>query len=161
MAKYFAILMAIAALVRASNPDFQAVEAPGLHNVFSIGTNLFSGSSPDEDAGFETLKKMGIKTLISVDGAKPDVKRAHEFGMRYIHLPHGYDGISKKTQLELAKAAQVTEGPIYIHCHHGKHRGPAAVAIICMVDRGWNATQAESWLHAAGTDTNYTGLFAT
>ena len=160
MVKYLAILTALAMLTWASDPGFRPVEASGLHNVFSIGTNLFSGSSPDDDAGFETLKKLGIKTIISVDGAKPDTERAHAFGMRYIHLPHGYDGIVKKTQLELAKAAQVSEGPIYVHCHHGKHRGPAAVAIMCMADKGWSSTQAENWLHAAGTATNYTGLFS-
>jgi protein tyrosine phosphatase (PTP) superfamily phosphohydrolase (DUF442 family) len=161
MVKYFVILMVMAMLARASDPGFQPVEAPGLQNVFSIGTNLFSGSSPDDNLAFETLQKLGIKTIITVDGAKPDLNRAHEFGMRYIHLPHGYEGISKKTQLQLAKAVRVSEGPIYVHCHHGQHRGPTAIAIICMADKGWSPDQAESWLHVAGTATNYTGLFAT
>src|SRR5436190_24267033 len=104
MAKYFVILIATAMLARASDRGFQPVEAPGLQNVFSIGTNLFSGSSPENNLAFETLQKLGIKTIITVDGAKPDLNRAHEFGMRYIHLPHGYEGISRKTQLQLAKA---------------------------------------------------------
>ncbi|MDB6055529.1 MAG: hypothetical protein JWN25_3052, partial [Verrucomicrobiales bacterium] len=60
---------------------------------------------------------------------------------------------------ELIKAAQVSPGPIFIHCHHGTHRGPTAAAVICMANQGWSSLQAESWLKTAGTATNYTGLF--
>jgi len=79
--------------------------------------------------------------------------------MRYVHLPHGYDGISTNLQLQLARAAETLPGPIYVHCHHGKHRGPAAAAIICMANNGWSSDQAETWLVAAGTATNYAGLY--
>src|SRR5947209_839442 len=68
-----------------------SVEAPGLHNVFRLTDKLYSGSSPDGDEGFASLQRLGVKTVISVDGARPDVERAHQFGMRYIHLPIGYD----------------------------------------------------------------------
>src|SRR5690606_26674668 len=82
-------------------------------------------------------------------------------GMRYVHLPHGYDGISTNIQLQLASAAGTLPGPIYVHCHHGMHRGPAAAAVVCMANDGWTAAQATAWLHAAGTSTNYAGLFGT
>lgn len=50
---------------------------------------------------------------------------------------------------------------IYVHCHHGKHRGPTAAAVICMANNGWTPPQAEAWLAAAGTATNYIGLYET
>jgi hypothetical protein len=130
-----------------------------LHNVFALGTNLFSGSSPESAEAFAALARLGVKTLISVDGAKPHTVLARKFGMKYVHLPHGYDGISTGLQLRLAKAARTLEAPIYIHCHHGEHRGPAAAAVICMSNQGWTRQQAESWLMAAGTSTNYAGLY--
>ena len=32
-----------------------------------------SGSSPEDESGFASLAKLGVKTIVSVDGAKPDV----------------------------------------------------------------------------------------
>jgi hypothetical protein len=139
--------------------EVKRLKADGLENVFALSPKLFSGGSPEGDAGFESLKKLGIKAIISVDGAEPDVARARKFGMRYIHLPHGYDGIGAETQGRLIKAAQVSQGPLFVHCHHGKHRGPAAAAVICMGTGSWTPEQGLDWLRAAGTDTNYAGLF--
>lgn len=136
-------------------------DPPGLHNLFALGTNMYSGSAPDGDAGFAALANLGVKTIITVDGTKPDVERAHRFGMRYIHLPHGYDGIATNIQWRLIRAAETQPGPIYVHCHHGKHRGPTAAAVICLAEQGWTPEQAADWLEAAGTATNYSGLFKT
>lgn len=140
-------------------PGVKPLEAPGIHNLFAAGTNVFSGSSPEGEAAFAALARLGIKTIISVDGGKPEVDTARKHGMRYVHLPHGYDGISTNLQLQLVKAAQTLGGPIYVHCHHGLHRGPAAVAVICMANEGWTPAQAEAWLVTAGTATNYAGLY--
>jgi len=134
-------------------------ELPGIHNFFRASTNVFSGSQPEGEAGFEALKNLGVKTVISVDGAKPDVALAEKYGLHYVHLPFGYDGIPTNRVAELAKAAAVLPGPVYVHCHHGKHRGPAAVSIICMADEGWSAPEAEAFMHAAGTGAEYPGLY--
>ncbi len=140
-------------------PGVRSMEAPGIHNMFALGTNFFSGSAPEGDVAFSALEKLGVKTIITVDGTKPAVELAHKHGMRYVHLPHGYDGIPPETEARLIKAAEDLPGPIFIHCHHGKHRGPAATAIICMSELGWTAAEADHWLHFAGTATNYVGLF--
>jgi protein tyrosine phosphatase (PTP) superfamily phosphohydrolase (DUF442 family) len=132
----------------------------GIHNLYALGTNVFSGSSPVTEQDFAALAKLGVKSIISVDGSKPNVTLAKKFGLTYAHLPHGYDGISPNVQLQLAKASEALEGPIYVHCHHGKHRGPAAAAVICLATDGWTKQQAEDWLVAAGTSTNYAGLYA-
>lgn len=58
--------------------------------------------------------------------------RTAKFGLRYVHLPHGYDGVPADRTKELAKAVRELEGPIFIHCHHGKHRSPAAAAVACV-----------------------------
>jgi protein tyrosine phosphatase (PTP) superfamily phosphohydrolase (DUF442 family) len=134
-------------------------ELPGIHNFFRATTNVFSGSQPEGDAAFAALAKLGVKTLISVDGARPDVELAAKHGLRYVHLPFGYDGISTNRVAELAKVVTVLPGPVYVHCHHGKHRGPAAVSVICLADEGWTTTQAEAFLHQAGTGAEYQGLY--
>jgi protein tyrosine phosphatase (PTP) superfamily phosphohydrolase (DUF442 family) len=140
--------------------DPNRVEAKGLHNVFRITPTLFSGSSPEGDEGFQSLCDLGVKTVISVDGAKPDLEGAKRFGLRYVHLPFGYDGIPRERVLELAKAVRDLPGPIYLHCHHGKHRGPAAAAAVhfCL-DEKCTIEQALAEMKRAGTDRRYKGLF--
>ncbi|HUS36920.1 MAG TPA: hypothetical protein VM680_16365 [Verrucomicrobiae bacterium] len=141
--------------------EVKAIQAAGVENCFQVATDFFSGGSPLGDEGFESLAKLGIKTIITVDGAQPDLERARAHAMRYVHLPHGYDGISRETQLKLIKAMEVVEGPVYIHCHHGKHRGPAAAAVVCMAKMDWLPSEGLQWLATAGTGTNFVGLFAT
>lgn len=137
------------------------LQAEGIQNFFQLSDRIYSGSAPEGDAGFASLQRLGVKTVITVDGTKPDVELAHKHGMHYVHLPHGYNGINTMTQAELIKAAETVPGPIFVHCHHGQHRGPTAAAVICMATAGWSNAKAEAWLKTAGTATNYTGLFKT
>lgn len=138
----------------------QPIDKPGLHNVHRITDWLISGSSPDGVEGFRSLKELGIKTVITVDGARPDVTSAKEYGLRYVHIPIGYDGIPRDKLLLLAKAAQELPRPIYLHCHHGKHRGPAAAAAIHVcLDERCTINQALAEMKTFGTDPKYRGLF--
>jgi hypothetical protein len=124
-----------------------------------LSQRIYSGSAPENEAAFDALKANGIKTIISVDGAKPDIESARRHGLRYVHLPFGYDGVPTNRALALVKAVGVLPGPFYVHCHHGLHRGPAAAAVICMGTEGWTPREAEAWLRLAGTSTNYAGLY--
>jgi protein tyrosine phosphatase (PTP) superfamily phosphohydrolase (DUF442 family) len=137
------------------------IDAAGLHNVYRITDRLYSGSVPEGDEGFRSLQRLGIKTVISVDGMRPDVATAHKYGMRYVHIPFGYDGISYPQVLRLARAARDLPGPVYVHCHHGQHRGPAAAAAIHLcLDERCTVAQALAEMKRAGTDPHYTGLYA-
>jgi protein tyrosine phosphatase (PTP) superfamily phosphohydrolase (DUF442 family) len=135
------------------------LRAPGLENLFQATDRVFSGGQPEGDEGFAALRKLGVKTIISVDGTRPDADRAATHGLRYVHLPHGYDGIAANTAARLVQAALTVDGPIYVHCHHGKHRGPAAVGLICQATAGWTPQQAVAWLKQAGTAADYAGLY--
>jgi protein tyrosine phosphatase (PTP) superfamily phosphohydrolase (DUF442 family) len=135
-------------------------EMPGLHNVFRVRDDLWSGSVPEGDAGFASLRELGIRTVLSVDGMTPDVTRARAHGLRYAHVPIGYGGVTPEQAVRLAKAAAELPGPIYVHCHHGQRRGPTAAALMCraQVD-GWSAEEARAFLVRAGTDPRYEGLY--
>jgi hypothetical protein len=56
--------------------DDRPRDYPGLHNVVAYHDGFYSGSVPEGDAGFDTIAGMGVRTIISVDGAEPDVVRA-------------------------------------------------------------------------------------
>lgn len=150
-------------LAAAADPAFRPVEAivpapGGLHHVFRLTERVYSGSQPESEDALAGLARLGITTVVSVDGALPDVEAARRHGLRYIHLPVGYDGISSNRVAQLAQAGSLP-GKIYVHCHHGRHRGPAAAAIMSRLASGWSAAEGEAFLRLAGTAPDYAGLY--
>lgn len=143
----------------ATNHPPQPLTLPGIENAHQLAPRVYSGGQPEGEAAFAALAKLGIQTVISVDGARPDLEAARRHGLRYVHVPVGYDGIGTNQALLLAQAAVTLTGPVFIHCHHGKHRGPAAAALVCEAAAGWSATEAEAWLRQAGTSPDYPGLY--
>jgi len=137
----------------------EKLAAEHLPNPVRIHERVISGGLPAGDAAFAELQELGVKTVISVDGAKPDVATAEKYGMRYVHLPHSYDGVPQQRAKELAKAVRDLPGPIYIHCHHGKHRSPAASAVACVGAGLIRPEDAATVLNVAGTSEAYRGLF--
>ena len=136
-----------------------SIHCEELPNLFQVSEDIYSGGQPDAATGFRALKELGVKTVISVDGALPDVELAKEFGLRYVHLPHGYDGIDSEHAAQLAAAVEGLDGPVYIHCHHGKHRSPAAAAVVCIALNRWQPEQGVQFLKQAGTSRHYRGLY--
>ncbi len=134
-------------------------ETPGLHNLIQVSERLISGSEPHGREGFASLSRLGIKTIVSVDGARPDVDEARANGMRYVHIPIGYDGVPPEAGKGLTRAVRECEGPIYIHCHHGKHRGPAAAAVACVGEGRLSGKSALKILELAGTGKEYPRLW--
>ncbi len=135
---------------------------PGIHNAVAYHHGFVSGSAPEGDNGFETLAAMGIKTIISVDGAEPAVHQATSRGMRYIHLPIGYNGFDEQRRLELVRATRdaMKNGAVYIHCHHGKHRSAAAAAAVA-ASLGWVTPEGGvERMKVSGTAPIYKGLYA-
>jgi protein tyrosine phosphatase (PTP) superfamily phosphohydrolase (DUF442 family) len=147
----------------AAMPEVSAVspvDFPGIHNLVAFHDGFVSGSAPEGDAGLDSLAKLGFKTVISVDGAIPDVEGARKQGLRYVHLPIGYDGFDDVRRAELVRAVRDLPKPIYIHCHHGKHRSAGAAGTIA-VSLGWmsNAAAADR-MKISQTAESYTGLWA-
>lgn len=135
------------------------LELEGLENVFRVSERIYSGSGPIGSDSFRSLKGLGVTGIISVDGQVPDVAAAQAIGLRYFHLPLGYDAIRAGEAHQLIRIVIANEGPLYVHCHHGKHRGPAAVAMICQSVHGWSKEKAQDWLKLAGASAEYKGLY--
>jgi protein tyrosine phosphatase (PTP) superfamily phosphohydrolase (DUF442 family) len=130
-----------------------------LPNAYRITDTIISGAQPQGGAGFKELADLGVKTVISVDGATPDVDAAKKHGLRYVHLPITYGGVTREQGARIAKALIELPGPIYVHCHHGKHRSAAAVAVACVMNGRIKPEQAEAVLQTFGTGANYHGLW--
>ncbi len=143
-------------------PDIAPAESPALHNVFELSEHIISGSEPHGEAAFRLLEERGVKTIVSVDGKIPDIEMARRHGMRYVHIPIEYKGISKDEILRLAKTFRELEPPFYVHCFHGRHRGPAAAAVGRLVKDGVTRAQALAEMRQwSGTSSKYRGLYDT
>lgn len=135
-------------------------EGPGLQNVFCLSERIWTGSEPHGEAALRHLAALGIRTVVSVDGKVPDHALAASLGLRYVHVPIKYSGISRTEMLRLAKTFRELPSPFYVHCFHGKHRGPtgAAVGRLVLDGAGRDAAIAEmrQW---CGTSGKYPGLY--
>lgn len=120
---------------------------------------VYSGGEPQGREELEQLAALGVKTIITVDGSEPDVETARELGMRYVHVPIGYDGLSDEQALAVSRALRDLPGPVFFHCYHGKHRGPAACALAMVMTGRATNDQALAFMTQAGTSQNYQGLW--
>jgi protein tyrosine phosphatase (PTP) superfamily phosphohydrolase (DUF442 family)/cytochrome c556 len=141
-------------------PNLAPMETSGLHNVYRLSDTIISGSEPHGEAALEDIARMGVKTILSVDGKVPDAETAAKYGLRYVHVPIQYKGIKDDEVAKIAKTFRELEGPFYVHCFHGKHRGPAGAAIgriaLDGVAREEAIAEMRQW---CGTSSKYEGLY--
>lgn len=134
-------------------------DLPGLHNVVAYGQGLLGGAAPQGEEGLRSLAALGVKFVVSVDGMTPELAAAEKLGLRYLHLPISYDQVPEQRRLQLAQVIANADGPIYMHCHHGKHRSAAALAA-GMVTAGKSTTEfAMARMQVSGTSADYPGLW--
>jgi len=163
-----ALLLPAALSVAARSPELEEqppaaaapAHLPGLERITRLSPRLYVGSTPEGEAGFRSLAQLGIKTVLTVDGAAPEVERAEKHGLRYVHLPIGYDGCPTPRAHQIARAVRDLPGPIYLHCHHGRHRAPTAAAFARIALDGLSPEQAVAEMERLGTGKEYVGLYA-
>ncbi len=131
----------------------------GLHRHRRWSEKIGQGAQPEGEEAFRNLRALGYVTVLSVDGAAPEVALAAKYSLAYFHVPIGYDGIAIEEQIEIIKAVKESAGPVYVHCHHGKHRGPAATMIARECLEGVTPEEAVKALELSETGKDYTGLY--
>ena len=128
--------------------------------ILKVDETLSCGPAPGNRIRLQDLADMGIRTIISVDAVQPDIEASTNLGMRYVHLPLGYEEIGDRKSMLIAKAVRDLPGPIYIHCHKGIHRAPAAAAQAMVTLGRLDPAAASRIMEKAGTSRNYPGLWA-
>jgi protein tyrosine phosphatase (PTP) superfamily phosphohydrolase (DUF442 family) len=156
---FLGLLLAGCGAATAAPADLDLRELPGVQHYRRWSARVAQGAQPEGDEAFAALRAQGITTLVSVDGAMPDVARAAQHGLAYVHVPIGYDGLSPEEQAAITKAVADSPGPVFLHCHHGLHRGPAAAAIARVAADDVAPEQAVAGLRESGCSPAYAGLF--
>lgn len=143
-------------------PEREPIETPALHRVYPLSEQIISGAEPTSELALKEIAGMGVRTILSVDGKAPDGEAAAKYGLRYVHVPIRYNGITEEEQLAIAKTFRELDGPFYVHCYHGQHRGPAAAAIGRVLLDGASREQAVAEMAQwCGTSEKYEGLYGT
>lgn len=141
-------------------PNVPAGNYPGLHNIFRLSDNFISGSEPLDDEALAQVAAWGVKTILSVDGKAPAVDKARELGMRYVHVPLQYKGITDEQIAQITKTFHELEPPFFVHCFHGKHRGPTAAALGRIALDGLSRDRAIAEMRQwSSTAQKYEGLY--
>jgi len=141
-------------------PECKPAEYPDLHNVYRLSDRFISGSEPGGPEAIARIASWGVKTILSVDGKAPDAETAAAHGVRYVHVPIQYRGVTREEQLKILKTFRELEGPFYVHCFHGEHRSAAAAALGRLALDGVSREQALAEMRQwAGTSPKYSGLF--
>lgn len=124
----------------------------------ALTDTVLYGATPVKESDFERLQTLGVRAIISVDGVSPKTVHALERSISYLHLPIGYGRIDDGRAMDLAKATKSLPGKIYIHCHYGQHRAPAAAIVACVGIGSIPPHEVDSILSKIYPNTKYKSL---
>ncbi|MEJ2255086.1 MAG: tyrosine-protein phosphatase [Nitrospirota bacterium] len=127
------------------------IELPGLKNVGRVAPNIYRGAQP-ERAGYETLRKMGIRTVINLRTTKSEKDEVEAAGMRYVEIPMSMlSGVDReKVDHAVDVMADPGEQPVFVHCRLGHDRTGIVVAAYRMREEGWTLQMAEAEMEEYG-----------
>ncbi|HEU0265323.1 MAG TPA: tyrosine-protein phosphatase [Geobacterales bacterium] len=127
------------------------VGLPGLSNVGRVAPGIYRGAQPDQ-AGYATLKAMGIKTVINLRYAHTERQAVESAGMRSIEIPINMFADPDPATFSRIVALMVDPAnqPVFLHCAHGKDRTGTAVSVYRMTIDGWTPAEAEAEMQDFG-----------
>ena len=151
-------LLLCLAVAGCAGADRSSDRVEGLPNLQQVDPALqvWTGGVPHPGLGASALERLGIRSILVVDAPPPPTGGS----MPAVHLPLKYSGIDEVEAGQLAYLLATMERPIYIHCHHGTNRAPAAAAVGLVGTGELTPDQGLSLLDRAGTSASFDGLFA-
>ena len=136
-----------------------ATEADSPEVFLAIRPWLASGAEPSPE-NFQWLAQKGYRWVLSVDSIAPDLDAAAQAGLRYLHLPISYQDVPLQAIATLqALLEEIGDEPLFVHCHHGKHRGPTMAALLLLLREPEQSEEAVQILEQAGTSLDDPGLW--
>ncbi len=118
----------------------------GIRNFWEVEPGLYRGAQPNKQ-GYETLKKLGVKTVVSFRrdrSVKKEKAWAEKEGIRFISIPwvarDHYAPQDLRAFLEIAGNSK--NRPLFVHCKAGKDRTGLMMASYRMYHDGWSEKDA-------------------
>jgi protein tyrosine/serine phosphatase len=119
-----------------------AVERSGVPNLHRISERLYRGAQPTAE-GMEELKKLGIKTIISLRAHHDDEDKVKGTGLVLIRIPMDtWHPTDEHVLLFLKAVEDPKNAPVFVHCQHGADRTGTMCAIYRIAVQGWTREEA-------------------
>ena len=122
--------------------------APEIKRFQQVDSRLYRGGQPDA-AGFEALKRMGIRTVVNLRHTDEERAIVESLGLRYVTLPTHLrpfgigGGLRDETVRGFFELLDDPEsGPIFLHCRRGADRTGTLVAMYRIARQGWSVDAA-------------------
>jgi protein tyrosine/serine phosphatase len=125
-----------------------------IDNFAEVAPGIYRGAQPDE-AGFQALKALGVKTIVTMREKHDDRAHAGPLGIEVVHIPmHATLSITPPTDDEirtfLAAVVDPAKQPVFFHCAAGKDRTGTMCAMYRMEVQGWTAEKAHEEMVSFG-----------
>ncbi len=123
---------------------------PGLGNVGWVAPGIFRGAQPRSE-GFETLRRLGIRTVINLRPGRDERAKVEAAGMRLVHIPMKAEDVkSESVRKVLSVMTDPANQPVFVHCKRGKHRAGVVMAVFRMEKEGWSRKEAKAEMRVFG-----------
>jgi protein tyrosine/serine phosphatase len=130
--------------------------APSIVRFQQVAAALYRGGQPDA-AGFEQLRRIGIKTVVNLRRNDAERQLVESLGMRYVYLaaslhPFGVGGgIHPDVVTRFFEIVDdPASGPVFLHCRRGADRTGTLIAMYRIARQGWPASAAYEEARANG-----------
>jgi protein tyrosine/serine phosphatase len=127
---------------RADKQWAQKIEKDGLPNLHRVTDALYRGAQPTEQ-GFRELRKMGVRTVVSLRSFHSDRKLIGATPLAYEHI---YMKAWHPEDEEIVRFLRIVTDParqpVFLHCQHGADRTGTMCAIYRVVVCGWTKDEA-------------------
>jgi protein tyrosine/serine phosphatase len=118
------------------------IQMRGVGNLYKITDSLYRSEQPTEE-GMKHLKKMGIKTVISLRVFHSDFGNTKKTGLLYEELSVKPWHIEDEDVIRVLQIIRKREnGPFLMHCWRGADRLGLMVAMFRIVEQGWTKDEA-------------------
>ncbi len=123
------LLAAIAALPAPAQVLPQRLRIPGVANAAQVSSVLYRGAQPTEQ-GFLELRKLGVKTVLSMRSAHDDRKLVRGLGFYTFRIPaRQWHPETEDVLAALKVIVTPSLQPVFVHCQAGKDRTGLVVAL--------------------------------
>ena len=156
-AALLAVLCAAVGCPAPTNVDDLPTSAPaagapvaGIPKFARVSSVLYRGGQPGE-GDYETLRRMGIRTIVTlrVLNLPNEERREHDFRVIHISFKHAHPETEDVVEF-LSIVTDPANQPVFVHCREGVDRTGMMVAIYRMVVQGWSKDQAIDEMKRAG-----------
>lgn len=117
------------------------VPAASLKNFYRLDEKVYRSAQPDRK-GFEELKRLGIRTVLSFRDHHADDRGAKGLGLTLYRVKMEAGEIRDEQVIESLRIIRTAKGPIVIHCWHGSDRTGLISAMYRILFQNWSKEEA-------------------